>query len=88
MWLLILIFNIIITFIIIVGEVKDNDLSLEEVEQFFGVSFDDVGEGDASVATPRDSMTCTHMCNSIITFINCFVFVEMVSTSTPMRIVS
>ena len=88
MWLLILIFNIIITFIIIVGEVKDNDLSLEEVEQFFGVSFDDVGEGDASVTTPRDSMTCTHMCNSIITFINCFVFVEMVSTSTPMRIVS
>ena len=34
MWLLVLIFNIIITFIIIVGEVKDNDLSLEEVEQF------------------------------------------------------
>ena len=85
MWLLVLIFNIIITFIIIVGEVKDNDLSLEEVEQFFSVSFDDVGEGDASVATPRDSTTCTRMCNSIITFINCFVFVEMVSTSTPMR---
>ena len=85
MWLLVLIFNIIITFIIIVGEVKDNDLSLEEVEQFFSVSFDDVGEGDAPVATPRDSTTCTRMCNSIITFINCFVFVEMVSTSTPMR---
>ena len=85
MWLLVLIFNIIITFIIIVGEVKDNDLSLEEVEQFFSVSFDDVGEGDASVATPRDSTTYTRMCNSIITFINCFVFVEMVSTSTPMR---
>ena len=55
------------------------------MEQFFSVSFDDVGEGDASVATPRDSTTCTRMCNSIITFINCFVFLDMVSTSTPMR---
>ena len=44
-----------------------------------------MGEGDASVATTKDSTTCTRMCNSIITFINCFVFVEMVSTSTPMR---
>ena len=44
-----------------------------------------MGEGDASVVTPKDSTTCTRMCNSIITFINCFVFVEMVSTSTPMR---
>ena len=44
-----------------------------------------MGEGYASVATPKDSMTCTHMCNSMITFINCFVFLEMVSTSMPMR---
>ena len=44
-----------------------------------------MGEGDASVATTKDSTTCTRMCNSIITFINCFVFVEMVSTSTSMR---
>ena len=44
-----------------------------------------MGEGDASVATPKDSTTCTRMCNSIITFINCFVFVEMASTSTPIR---
>ena len=43
-----------------------------------------MGEGDASVATPKDSTTYTRMC-SIITFINCFMFVEMVSTSTPMR---
>ena len=35
------------------------------------------------VATPRDRMTCTHMCNSIVTFINCFVFLEILSTSTP-----
>ena len=44
-----------------------------------------MGEGDACVATPKDSTTCTRMCNSIITFINCFVFVDMVSTSTPMH---
>ena len=47
-----------------------------------------MGQGDVSlmsVATPRNSMTCTHMCNSIITFINCFLFLEMLSTaSTPM----
>ena len=36
-----------------------------------------------SVATDR--MTCTRMCNIIITFINCFVFLELLSTSTPMR---
>ena len=49
---------------------------------------DDVGEGDVSlmfVATPKNSTTCTRMCNSIITFINCFFFLEMLSTaSTPM----
>ena len=38
-----------------------------------------MGEGDASVATPKDSTTCTRMYNSIITFINCFVFLEMLS---------
>ena len=32
-----------------------------------------MGEGDAFVATPKYSMTCTHMCISIITFINFFV---------------
>ena len=36
-----------------------------------------------SVAAPRDRKTCTHMCNSIITFINCFVFLEILSTSMP-----
>ena len=44
-----------------------------------------MGEEYASVATPKDSTTFTHMCNSIITFINCFVFLEMVNTSMPMR---
>ena len=47
-----------------------------------------MGQGDVSlmtVATPRNSMTCTCMCNSKITFINCFLFLEMLSTaSTPM----
>ena len=37
-----------------------------------------MGEEYASVATPKDSTTFTHMCNSIITFINCFVLLEMV----------
>ena len=49
---------------------------------------DDMGQGDVSlmsVATPRNNATCTRMCNSIITFINCFLFLEMLSTaSTPM----
>ena len=36
-----------------------------------------------SVATPRDRMTYTHMCNSIVTFINFFCVPEMLSTSTP-----
>ena len=44
-----------------------------------------MGEVDASVATPKDRTTCTCMYNSIITFIICFVFLEMLSTSTPMR---
>ena len=44
-----------------------------------------MGEGDASVATPKDSTTCTRMYNSIITFINCFLFLKMLSTSTPKR---
>ena len=36
-----------------------------------------------SVATDRT--TYTRMCNIIITFISCFVFLKLLSTSTPMH---